>query len=139
MVIFCKMSNFEEPKLQINFTVKSEDGREISFGGPVTCADLHEFFDRSFLGVKAIFSDYDQTNLIMVDVGSASKILAIKEIRNVTDMNLVEAKNFVERSTGPIKLKSVVAKTLGRKLTELGCVVRLGNNEIVVNEESNNA
>lgn len=85
------------PKLHIEFSVKDpETDRYVTFASDVPMTGLSEFFARAALGIEHIFETIRAPVAIRLKTVPTNKIAAIKTLRELTQCDLLTAKNTVE-------------------------------------------
>lgn len=108
-------------EVHIEFVVTSSDGRHVTFKGDAPIIGIRDWFERAALGLSFVFEPMGPSSLRCTNGGN-NKIQSIKKVREVTNLGLLEAKNFIEGSHN-IKMDPINSKILIAELRVLGCTV----------------
>ena len=115
----------KDPKMLLNveFVITANDGRTIHFKDQVAMVGLRDWFDRAGRAVSTVFSPSGPTGLICTD-GGPNKIQSIKKVRELTNVGLREAKDFIEGNAKLIFKSSLDAADATSQLATFGCKLK---------------
>ena len=106
-----------EGELHIQFSVTSHDARQLDFSGNVSLINMRAWFDNVVNGLMMVYNMSIVTVLRCID-GGPNKINSIKKVRELANISLKEAKDFIE-STNDLNVPAAVAVRLIAELKTL--------------------
>jgi hypothetical protein len=115
----------KDPKMLLNieFSITASDGRTINFKDMVSIIGLRDWFDRAGRAVSTVFSPSGPTGLICTD-GGPNKIQSIKKVRELANVGLREAKDFIEGNAKLVFKSSLDAADATGQLATFGCKLK---------------
>ena len=123
----------ENSIVHVQFVVAGKNQQWVSFEDDVKLLNIRDSFDRIALALRAIFLPHSTINLCCSE-GGPNKINSIKKLRELANMGLKEAKDFVEGNLILTNVDPTIAHQIAKELDEFGCTVNIAESDVLLNK-----